>query len=45
MPSTPAHLQAVPSLYNLLAMEDPNSTCAGREKNNDIAAVAVATIY
>lgn len=46
MPSTPAQMQAAPSLYNLLAMEGPNSICAGRKKNNNkIAAAAAATIY
>lgn len=44
MPSTPAQMQAAPSLYNLLAMEGPNSICAGMKKNNKIAAAA-ATIY
>lgn len=47
MPSTPAQMQAAPSLYNLLAMEGPNSICASRKKNNNkiAAAAAVATIY
>jgi len=46
MPSTPAQMQAAPSLYNLLAMEGPNSICAGGEKNNNkIAVAAAATIY
>lgn len=47
MPSTPAQIQAAPSLYNLLAMGGPNSICAGREKNNNnkIAAAAITTIY
>lgn len=31
MPSTPAQMQAAPSLYNLLAVEGPNSICAGKE--------------